>query len=378
VHLTLVPYLATSGEHKTKPTQHSVTELRSRGIQPDVIVCRSDVSLSEAMKTKISVLCDVPIEAVVSAIDAASIYEIPLLLHDEGLDSIVCSILQLDGPDHPIDLSIWKSVLSRVQNATETVRIGMIGKYVDLPDAYLSVTESLRHAGFFFGARVQVELIPAESVDDIDSEVDLDAYDGIVITGGFGERGIEGKIAAAHYAREHNLPCLGICLGLQVMVIDFARSVIGLDKANSREFSLDTPFPVIDLMDEQHDVIDMGGTMRLGAYVALLKPGSQVAELYGETTVTERHRHRYEVNNRFRQRFEDGGLVLSGTSPDDRLVEFIELPANAFWVGTQGHPEFKSRPDRPHPLFRGLVAAALDRAHARNPHLFAIEGERLA
>ena len=378
VHLTLVPYLATSGEHKTKPTQHSVTELRSRGIQPDVIVCRSDVSLSEAMKTKISVLCDVPIEAVVSAVDAASIYEIPLLLHDEGLDVTVCSILQLDGPEHPIDLSTWKTVLSRVQNATETVRIGMIGKYVDLPDAYLSVTESLRHAGFFFGARVEVELVAAESVDDIDSEVDLGAFDGIVIPGGFGERGIEGKIAAAHYAREHNLPCLGICLGLQVMVIDFARSVIGLDKANSREFSLDTPFPVIDLMDEQHDVTDMGGTMRLGAYVALLKAGSQVAELYGETTVTERHRHRYEVNNRFRQRFEDGGLVLSGTSPDDRLVEFVELPSNSFWLGTQGHPEFKSRPDRPHPLFRGLVAAALDRARARDPHLFAIEGERLA
>ena len=375
VHLTLVPYLATSGEHKTKPTQHSVTELRSRGIQPDVIVCRSDVSLNDAMKTKISVLCDVSIDAVVSAVDAASIYEIPLNLHEEGLDSTVCSILKLDGPDHAIDLTTWKSVLSRVQNATETVRIGMIGKYVDLPDAYLSVTESLRHAGFHFGARVEVELIPAESVDEIDSEVDLAAYDGIVIPGGFGERGIEGKIAAAHYARVHNLPCLGICLGLQVMVIDFARSVVGLDKANSREFSLDTPFPVIDLMDEQHHVTDMGGTMRLGAYVALLKAGSQVAELYGETTVTERHRHRYEVNNRFRQRFEDSGLVLSGTSPDDRLVEFIELPENHFWVGTQGHPEFKSRPDRPHPLFRGLVGAALDRARSRDPHLFEIDGE---
>jgi CTP synthase len=240
------------------------------------------------------------------------------------------------------------------------------------------VTESLRHAGFHFGARVEVELIPAESVDDIDSEVDLSAYDGIVIPGGFGERGIEGKIAAAHFARENNIPCLGICLGLQVMVIDFARSVLGLDKANSREFNLDTPFPVIDLMDEQHDVTNMGGTMRLGAYVALLKPGSQVAELYGDTTVTERHRHRYEVNNRFRQRFEDAGLVLSGTSPDDRLFEFIELPENAFWVGTQGHPEFKSRPDRPHPLFRGLVGAALERARARDPHLFEIEGERIA
>jgi CTP synthase len=375
VHLTLVPYLATSGEHKTKPTQHSVTELRSRGIQPDVIVCRSDVAISDSMKHKISLLCDVPITAVVSAVDAASIYQIPVLLHEQGLDSNVCEILRLDGPEYAIDLAPWKQVISRVDNVTETVRIGMIGKYIDLPDAYLSVAESLRHAGFYFGARIEIEWIQAADVDDLDSDIDLGLLDGIVIPGGFGIRGIEGKIAAAHYARENNLPCLGICLGLQVMVIDFARSVLGFDKANSTEFDLDTPYPVIGLMDEQTHVIDMGGTMRLGAYVALLKPGSQVARLYGETTITERHRHRYEVNNRYRQRFEDAGLALSGTSPDDRLVEFIELPANDFWVGTQGHPEFKSRPDRPHPLFKGLVEAALVRARGRNPHLFALESD---
>jgi CTP synthase len=378
VHLTLVPYLATSGEHKTKPTQHSVTELRSRGIQPDVIVCRSDVAISDSMKHKISLLCDVPITAVVSAVDAASIYEIPVLLHEQGLDSNVCEILRLDGPEYAIDLAPWKQVISRVDNMTETVRIGMIGKYIDLPDAYLSVAESLRHAGFYFGARIEIEWIQAADVDDLDSGIDLSLLDGIVIPGGFGIRGIEGKIAAAHYARENNLPCLGICLGLQVMVIDFARSVLGFDKANSTEFDLDTPYPVIGLMDEQTHVTDMGGTMRLGAYVALLRPGSQVATLYGETTITERHRHRYEVNNRYRQRFEDAGLALSGTSPDDRLVEFIELPENDFWVGTQGHPEFKSRPDRPHPLFKGLVEAALVRSRGRNPHLFALESDVVA
>jgi CTP synthase len=374
VHLTLVPYLAPSGEHKTKPTQHSVTELRSRGIQPDVIVCRSDEPISESLKLKISLLCDVPIEAVVSAVDAASIYEIPVLLHEEGLDATVCSILQLDGPDRTIDLSAWQDFLYRVHQATETVRIGLIGKYVNLPDAYLSVAESLRHAGFHFGAKVQIEWIQAESVDDVGSEIDLSQLDGILIPGGFGERGVEGKIAAAHYARVNEIPCLGICLGLQVMVIDYARSVVGLDKAHSTEFDLDTPYPVIDLMDEQTDVTDLGGTMRLGAYVARLKPGSQVAACYQETTVTERHRHRWEVNNRFRQRLEDAGLSLSGTSPDDRLVEFIELPGHPFWIGTQAHPEFKSRPERPHPLFRELVGAALARSRSRNPHLFPIEG----
>lgn len=372
VHLTLVPYLAPSGEQKTKPTQHSVTELRSRGIQPDVIVCRSNHPISEALKRKISLLCDVAIEAVVSAVDAASIYEIPILLREEGFDDTVCRILQLDGPERSIDISSWEAFLEKVATANETVRIGIVGKYVNLPDAYLSVVEALHHAGFHHGARVEIEWIQAESITELNAEADLDHLDGIVLPGGFGERGIEGKIAAADYARRNALPCLGLCLGLQVMVVSYARSVAGLAGANSCEFDPATPYPVIDLMDEQANVSDYGGTMRLGAYVACLLPGSQVAKMYGEENVTERHRHRYEVNPRFRARLEEAGLVCSGVSPDDRLVEFIELPTHRFWVGTQAHPEFKSRPDRPHPLFKELVAAALERARARTPHLFEI------
>jgi CTP synthase len=373
VHLTLVPYLAPSGEQKTKPTQHSVTELRSRGIQPDVIVCRSDQPISDNLKRKISMLCDVPTEAVVSAVDAESIYEIPLVLHQEGLDEMVCKLLRLDGPEHPIDLSGWEAVLRRIEAATERVRIGLIGKYVNLPDAYLSVVESLRHAGFLHGAAVEIEWIQAEEVTGMLAAARLGQLDGIVIPGGFGERGIEGKVAAAGYAREHDLPCLGLCLGLQTMVIDFARSVVGLERANSREVDPVTPHPVIDLMEDQEDVVDLGGTMRLGAYTANLVAGSQVAEAYGTTTVTERHRHRYEVNPRYRRRMEEHGLLCSGVSPDGVLVEFIELPGHPLWVGTQAHPEFKSRPDRPHPLFSALVAAALARAHARNPRLLDLD-----
>ncbi|MGB9112107.1 MAG: CTP synthase [Acidimicrobiales bacterium] len=372
VHLTLVPYLAPSGELKTKPTQHSVTELRARGIQPDVIVCRSDHELNDALKLKISLLCDVPIEAVVSAVDARNIYEIPLLLHDEGFDQIVCRTLGLDDSDEAIDLSAWELIVERGEHATDAVRIGVIGKYVNLPDAYLSVTESLRHGGFFNDARVEIEWVQAETVSPATTEADLASLDGIVIPGGFGERGIEGKIAAATYAREHDLPCLGLCLGLQVMVVEYARNVAGLDGANSSEFDPLTPHPVIDLMDEQADVENLGGTMRLGAYVARLEDGSQVAKIYGESSVSERHRHRYEVNNRYRQRLEDAGLLLSGFSPDNRLVEFIELPGHPYFIGTQAHPEFKSRPDRPHPLFREFVSAAVDRARSRNPHLFEI------
>jgi CTP synthase len=373
VHLTLVPYLAPSGEQKTKPTQHSVTELRSRGIQPDVIVCRSDHPISENLKRKISLLCDVSIDAVVSAVDAESIYEIPLLLHDEGLDDIVCRILRIDGPEHKLDLSVWEGVVKRVSAAQDVVRIGVIGKYVNLPDAYLSVAEAVRHAGFHHGARVEIEWIQAEEITSMFASGRLRDLDGVVIPGGFGERGIEGKVAAAGYAREHDLPCLGLCLGLQVMVIDFARSVIGLEGANSREFDIATPHPVIDLMNDQVDVSDMGGTMRLGACPACLVPGSQVAEIYGCEVVTERHRHRYEVNPRYRRRMEEHGLGLSGVSPNGLLVEFIELPGHRFWVGTQAHPEFKSRPDRPHPLFRELVGAALERARARNPRLLDID-----
>jgi CTP synthase len=379
VHVTLVPYLGPSGEQKTKPTQHSVTELRSRGIQPDVIICRSDRSLSAGLKRKISLLCDVPIEAVVSCMDAPNLYEIPLALHEEGLDTYVCQLLHFDGvgadgrPDHPLDLTSWEALVRRVEAATRPVRIGLIGKYVNLPDAYLSVVEALRHGGYHHGAAIDLEWIQAEDVEGLLAEGRLKDLDGIVIPGGFGERGIEGKVAAAGYAREHNIPCLGLCLGLQVMVIEYARNVAGLERANSREFDSVAPYLVIDLMDEQLEVVDLGGTMRLGVYPAMLKAGSVVARAYGAELVYERHRHRFEVNPRYRHRLEDAGLVSSGTSLDDRLVEFIELPDHPFWVGTQAHPEFKSRPDHPHPLFRELVSAALERCEGRRPRLLDID-----
>ena len=372
VHLTLVPYLAPSGEQKTKPTQHSVTELRSRGIQPDVIVCRSDKDISEGLKRKISLLCDVPIEAVVSAVDASSIYEIPLVLHEEGLDTVVCRTLGIDPVDHPVELGDWERLVDRVETADRPVRIGIVGKYVNLPDAYLSVVEALRHAGFQHGVQVVFDWIDAELVPGL---LDTDRFhdlDGVVIPGGFGERGIEGMVAAAGYTREHGIPLLGLCLGLQVMVIDAARNLAELHGANSGEFDSLTPHPVIDLMPDQVEVVDKGGTMRLGAYPAMLAAGSTVAGIYGAEAVTERHRHRYEVNSRYRGRLEAAGLACSGTSPDGRLVEFVELPGHPFWVGTQAHPEFKSRPDRPHPLFSALVAAALERAEGREPRLIAV------
>jgi CTP synthase len=369
VHVTLVPYIGPSGEQKTKPTQHSVTELRSRGIQPDAIVCRSDRPISESLKAKISLLCDVPSEAVVSAVDARNLYEIPLVLHEEGLDGYICRLLRFDGPEWHVDLSAWRALVNRVEAATTTVRVGLIGKYVILPDAYLSVVEALRHGGFATGARVEIDWVQAEDAEGMLADGRLRDLDGIVIPGGFGPRGIEGKIAAARYARAHGIPCLGLCLGMQTMVIDFARNVCGLVGANSSEFDPDTPHPVIDLMDDQREVVDYGGTMRLGVYPARLRPGSAVAEAYGETLVYERHRHRYEFNPRYRRRMEDAGLAAVGTSPDDRLVEFVELAGHPFWVGTQAHPEFKSRPDRPHPLFRAFCAAALARADGRAPRL---------
>ena len=373
VHLTLVPYLAPSGEQKTKPTQHSVTELRSRGIQPDVIVCRSDQPISEGLKRKISLLCDVPINAVVSAVDAPSIYEIPIALNEEGMDEYVCRTLGIDPDDHPLDLSGWEALVRRVQSADRPIRIGIIGKYVYLPDAYLSVVEALRHAGFHHGVRIDFDWIYAEVVPDLLDGARLRDLDGIVIPGGFGERGIEGMIAAAGFARRHQIPCLGLCLGLQVMVVESARNMAGLDGANSREFKPSTPHPVIDLMEEQVNVVDMGGTMRLGSYPAVLMPGSQVADIYGAEIVYERHRHRYEFNYKYRNRLEAAGLLCSGSSPDGTLVEFIELPGHPFWVGTQAHPEFKSRPDRPHPLFRELLGAAVDRAEGREPRLIDLD-----
>jgi CTP synthase len=371
VHVTLIPFIGPSGEQKTKPTQHSVTELRSRGIQPDVIVCRSESPISDGLKRKISALCDVPVAGVVNAADAPNLYEVPLILHEEGLDEVVCGILRLD--DTTPDLREWEDLVERVESSTKPVRIGLIGKYVSLVDAYLSVVESLKHGGFSHGAKVEIDWIQAEEVLTLLERGHFNDLDGIVIPGGFGERGVEGKIAAAHHAREHDIPCLGLCLGMQVMVIDYARSVAGMDDANSSEFDSSTPYPVIDLMDTQRGVTDKGGTMRLGAYVAELAPGSQVARAYGRTVVSERHRHRYEVNPRFRGRIEEAGLSCSGTSPDNRLVEFIELPDHPFWVGTQAHPEFKSRPTRPAPLFSAFVAAALTRAEGRRPHLFDLD-----
>jgi CTP synthase len=356
IHVTLVPFIGPSGEQKTKPTQHSVSELRSRGIQPDVIVCRSEEVLSESLKRKISNMCDVPEKHVINAADARNIYELPLILHDEGIDSVVCETLRLDAA---IDLSPWEELVEKVESAVTPVRIGLIGKYVDYQDAYLSIVESLKHAGFAHGAKVEIDWIQAEEVEGLLTAGRLENLDGMIIPGGFGPRGIEGKIAAATYARENNVPCLGICLGMQVMTIEFARNVLGMLDANSTEFDPSTQHPVIDLMHDQRDVTDKGGTMRLGAFYAVLQPGSKVAALYGEPVVSERHRHRYELNYNLHNRFEDKGFICSGTSPDRRLVEFIELAEHPFWVGTQAHPEFKSRPDRPHPLFMGLIGASL-------------------
>ncbi|MEY4404368.1 MAG: synthase [Actinomycetota bacterium] len=356
VHVTLVPFIGPSGEQKSKPTQHSVTELRSRGIQPDVIVCRSDEPLSDSLKRKISNQCDVDNRAVINAVDVKNIYELPLIFHDEGLDTVICDVLRIDAP---IDLSHWRQLVARIEASVSPVRIGLIGKYVDLHDAYLSVIESLKHAGFHHGAQIEVVWIQAEEVEGLLADEAIGSLDGIVIPGGFGPRGIEGKIRAAEYARENQVPCLGLCLGMQVMTVEFARNVVGLKDANSTEFNAATPHPVIDLMTDQREVTDKGGTMRLGAYYAVLTPGTKVANAYGEPVVSERHRHRYEFNSNYRARIEEAGLLCSGTSPDKRLVEFVELENHPFWVGTQAHPEFKSRPDRPHPLFRELIGAAL-------------------
>ncbi len=369
VHVTLVPFIGPSGEQKTKPTQHSVTELRSRGIQPDAIVCRSDRPIPTRLKEKISQLCDVPEEGIVSAVDADTLYEIPLVLHDEGLDDYVCRVLRLD--EHTPDLTEWRALVDRVRRADFDVHIGLVGKYVNLPDAYLSVAEALRHGGYACGARVQIDWIASDDTEGLLAEGRLRDLDGIVIPGGFGFRGIEGKIAAAGFARLQEIPFLGLCLGLHCATIEFARDACGLVGANSSEFDPHSPHPVIDLMDEQREIVDKGGTMRLGAYPAKLLPGTVVRAAYGQEVVYERHRHRYEVNNNYRRRLEESGLVCSGTSPDDRLVEFIELPPalHPFFVANQAHPEFKSRPDRPHPLFAAFVKAARARAEGRMPRL---------
>ncbi|HEX6756107.1 MAG TPA: CTP synthase, partial [Mycobacteriales bacterium] len=365
LHVSLVPYLAPSGELKTKPTQHSVAALRSIGIQPDAIVCRSDRELPEGLKRKISLMCDVDTDAVVSAADAPSIYDIPKVLHAEGLDAYVVRRLGL--PFRDVDWTVWGDLLDRVHRPASTVTVALVGKYVDLPDAYLSVTEALRAGGFAHRTRVEIRWVPSDDCrTPAGAAAALSGVDGVLVPGGFGVRGIEGKVGAIRYARERGIPTLGLCLGLQCMVIETARSLAGLEGANSSEFDPDTPHPVISTMADQVDVVagerDMGGTMRLGSYPARLVAGSLVAEAYGTLDVSERHRHRYEVNNDYRSRLEAAGLVFSGTSPDGRLVEYAELPRSVhpFFVGTQAHPEFTSRPTRPQALFRAFVAAALD------------------
>ncbi len=365
LHVSLVPYLAPSGELKTKPTQHSVAALRTIGIQPDALVCRADRELSEDVKRKIGLMCDVDTEAVIACPDAPSIYDIPKVLHREALDAYVVRRLGL--PFRDVDWTVWGDLLDRVHNPAETVRIALVGKYVDLPDAYLSVTEALRAGGFFHRAKVEIVWVAADEVaTPAGAAAALSDVDGILVPGGFGVRGIEGKIGAINYARVHQIPVLGLCLGLQCMVIEVARNLAGLPDANSVEFDENTPNPVISTMADQKDVVagerDMGGTMRLGAYPAQLVEGTQVAEAYGVKEVSERHRHRYEVNNAYRKQLADAGLVFSGLSPDGRLVEFVELPKDVhpFFVGTQAHPELKSRPTRPHPLFVSFVRAAVD------------------
>ena len=364
LHVSLVPYIGPSGELKTKPTQHSVVALRSIGIQPDAIVCRSDREIPASVKKKISLMCDVDAEAVVAASDAPSIYDIPKVLHKEGLDAFV--VRRLGMPFRDVDWSDWDQLLDRVHKPTAEINIALVGKYVDLPDAYLSVTEALRAGGFANTAKVNIKWVPS---DDCESEAGakaaLSGIDAICVPGGFGVRGIEGKVGALKFARENKIPTLGLCLGLQCMVIEGARNLAGITDANSAEFAPDSKNPVIATMAAQEAVLrgeqDMGGTMRLGLYAAALKEGSVVQGLYKSNLVEERHRHRYEVNNSYRPKLEEAGLVFSGTSPDGNLVEFVELPESEhpFYVGTQAHPEFKSRPTRPHPLFVGLVKAAL-------------------
>ena len=379
LHVSLVPYIGPSKELKTKPTQHSVAALRSIGIQPDAIVCRSDRPLPEGIKTKIAAMCDVDADAVVNCPDAPSIYDIPKVIHSEGLDAYV--VRRLDLPFRDVDWSTWGTVLDAVHHPKDEVEVALVGKYIGLPDAYLSVTEALRAGGFANDARVSIRWVESDSCETPEgARKALEGVDAILVPGGFGVRGIEGKLGALTLARKQQIPTLGICLGLQCMVIEFARTELGLLEASSSEFDPETPDPVVATMAEQLAIVDgagdLGGTMRLGSYEAVLTPGSVVAQTYGSELVTERHRHRYEVNNAYRPRLEEAGLLISGTSPDSSLVEFVELPRDVhpYYVATQAHPEFKSRPTRSHPLFAGLIAAALERQ--RSTRLLEVEQVR--
>lgn len=356
IHVTLLPYISASGELKTKPTQHSVKEMRSIGIQPDIIVCRSEYPISQEMKEKIALFCDVDVDAIIENRTAQSIYEVPLMMQHEGLDKIVLRKLQLE--DKPLDMSDWEHMVDRMLHPQGELEVALVGKYVSLHDAYLSVVESLDHAGYAFNRKVNIRWIDSEEVEAADDLAPLFAgVDGIVVPGGFGSRGVEGKIRTIRFAREHKIPYLGLCLGMQCAVMEFARNVCGIEDAISSEFDADAEHPVIDLMPDQVDVEDKGGTMRLGLYPCKLVDGTRSRELYGEELVYERHRHRYEFNNAYRKQLTDAGLILAGTSPDERLVEIVEVKDHPFFVAVQFHPEFKSRPNNPHPLFYGFIQA---------------------
>jgi len=357
IHVTLVPYLKGSNEHKSKPTQHSVKELRSMGISPDIIIARCDEPLDESIKAKISLFCNVERDCVIENLTLSCLYEAPVMLHERGLDEVVCRKLRLQ--TEKADLTEWNKMIQKIKHMDKEVVIAIVGKYVKLHDAYLSIIESLNHAGFHTGSKVVIRWIESQDVTPENVAEQLKGVNGIIIPGGFGDRGIEGKITTCRYARENNIPFLGICLGMQIAVIEFARNVCGFTDANSSEFR-NTAHPVIDLMEEQVGITNKGGTMRLGAYPCKIKDGSKFKSLYKEDLISERHRHRYEFNNAYRDTMTKHGMVICGTSPDGHLVEAIELPGNKFFIGVQFHPEFKSRPNRPHPLFVGLLKAALD------------------
>ncbi|MDD2421649.1 MAG: CTP synthase [Heliobacteriaceae bacterium] len=362
IHVTLVPFLAAAGELKTKPTQHSVKELRSIGIQPDVIVCRAEKPLTPELAEKLALFCDIEVEAVIQAIDAESIYEVPLLLKKQRLDDILIEKLKL--PSGKPDLADWESLVHKIKNPKCQVTVALVGKYVALPDAYLSVAEALRHAGIHHEAAVNIKWIYSVDLETGDPEDYLVGVDGILIPGGFGDRGIEGKINAIRYAREQKIPLLGLCLGMQLAVVEYARHTLGMADAHSAEFSPGTPHPVIDLLPEQKDVETKGGTMRLGIWACRVRENTRTWAAYHNEVIYERHRHRYEFNNAYREIFEEAGLVIAGTSPDGRLVEIVELPDHPWFVACQFHPEFKSRPNRSHPLFRDFLGAALSRSLA--------------
>ncbi|MBI5104958.1 MAG: CTP synthase [Solirubrobacterales bacterium] len=367
LHLTLVPYIGHAGELKTKPTQHSVNELRRIGIQPDMLLCRSESELDLDIRKKIALFASLPPAAVVSAKDVDNIYKVPLWYGEQGVDDFICDHFGIDDAP-PADLSGWQALMDAADSAEQTVRIALVGKYVALEDAYMSVSEALRHSGFLHRCRVEIDWVDSETLESDEQAADrLSGSDGILIPGGFGGRGIEGKIRAARVARERQIPYLGVCLGMQIAVCEFARHVAGMPGANSTEFDIETEWPVIDLLPEQKEVSDLGGTMRLGADPVKVHPGTATREIYGEAVIYERHRHRYEVSISLRKRLEHAGLVVSGTSPDERLVEVIELHDHPFFVASQFHPEFKSRPERPAPLFREFVRASLRRAQEEHP-----------